>query len=56
MRAAHQMIIGAALCVALGLTGCGTTGGSGFNYKNITVADGSSHGRGGNRVLFKGNP
>jgi thioredoxin-dependent peroxiredoxin len=56
MRAAHQMIFGAALCVALGLTGCGTTGGSGFNYKNITVADGSAVAGEGNRVLFKGKP
>ena len=56
MRAAHQMIIGAALCVALGLTGCGTTGGSSFSYKNITVADGSTMAGEGNRVLFKGKP
>jgi len=56
MRAAPQMIVGAALCVALGLTGCGTTGGTGFTYKNITVADGSTMAGEGNRVLFKGKP
>jgi thiol peroxidase len=56
MKAAHQMIIGAALCVALGLTGCGTTGGTGFSYKNIPVADGSTMAGEGNKVLFKGKP
>ena len=56
MKAAHQMIVGAALCAALGFTGCGTTGGNGFTYKNITVADGSTMAGEGNRVLFKGKP
>ncbi len=45
MRTAHRMIIGAALCMALGLTGCGSMGsstGASFLYKNITVADGST--------------
>ena len=56
MRTAHQMIIGTALCLALGLTGCGTIGGTGFNYKNIAVADGSSKAGEGNTVLFKGKP
>lgn len=56
MRAAHQIIIGTALCVALGLTGCGTIGGSGFSYKNITVTDGSTMAGEGHTVLFKGTP
>ncbi len=56
MRAAHQMIIGAALCMTLGLTGCGTTGGANFLYKNITVADGSTVAGDGHTVLFKGTP
>jgi thiol peroxidase len=56
MRAAHQIIIGAALCVALGLTGCGTTGGTSFLYKNYTVADGSTVAGDGQTVHFKGSP
>jgi thioredoxin-dependent peroxiredoxin len=56
MRAAHRMIIGAALCTALGLTGCGTTGGTGFSYKNLTVTDGSTMAGEGRTVLFKGSP
>ncbi|THJ20679.1 MAG: thiol peroxidase [Nitrospira sp. CG24E] len=56
MRAAHQMIIGAALCMTLGLTGCGTTGGANFLYKNITVAEGSTVAGDGHTVLFKGTP
>ncbi len=56
MMAVHRMIIGAALCTALGLTGCGTTGGTGFSYKNITVADGSTTAGEGRTVLFKGSP
>jgi thiol peroxidase len=56
MRAAHQIIIGAALCMALGLTGCGTTGGTSFLYKNYTVADGSTVAGDGQTVRFKGSP
>ena len=56
MMAVHRVIIGAALCTALGLTGCGTTGGTGFSYKNITVADGSTTAGEGRTVLFKGSP
>ena len=56
MRAAHHVIIGAALCMTLGFTGCGTTGGASFLYKNITVADGSTVAGDGNKVLFKGTP
>ncbi|NOT24267.1 MAG: thiol peroxidase [Nitrospiraceae bacterium] len=56
MRAAHQMIVGTALCMTLGLAGCGTTGGANFLYKNITVADGSTVAGDGHTVLFKGTP
>lgn len=59
MRAAHRMIIGAALCMTLGLTGCGSMGsstGANFLYKNITVADGSTMAGEGHTVLFKGSP
>jgi thiol peroxidase len=50
------MIIGAALSMALGLTGCGSTGGTSFLYKNLTVADGSTMAGEGHTVLFKGSP
>ena len=59
MRAAHRMIIGATLCMALGLAGCASTGsstGANFSYKNITVADGSTMAGEGHTVLFKGSP
>jgi thioredoxin-dependent peroxiredoxin len=59
MRALHRMIIGASLCIALGLTGCGSMGSatnSGFMYKNMTVADGSTRAGEGHTVLYKGNP
>jgi len=56
MRAAHRMIIGATVCVTLGLTGCGSTGGTSFLYKNLTVADGSIVAGEGHTVLYKGSP
>ena len=56
MKAAHHMIIGAALCMTLGLTGCGSTGGTSFLYKNLTIADGSTMAGEGHTVLFKGSP
>ena len=56
MKAAHQMIIGAALCMTLGFTGCGTTSGTAFSYKNMTVSDGSAEAGEGHTVLFKGTP
>ena len=59
MRTAHRMIIGAALCMTLGLTGCGSIGsssGSNFSYKNMTVAGGSTVAGEGHTVLYKGSP
>lgn len=59
MRAAYRMIIGATLCMTLGLTGCGSTGsssGTSFLYKNLTIADGSIMAGEGHSVLFKGSP
>lgn len=56
MKAAHCMIIGAALGITLGLTGCETTGSSSFLYKNYTIADGSAVAGEGRTVLFKGSP
>lgn len=56
MRAAHRMIIGAAFCLTLGLAGCGSTGGTSFLYKNLTVAEGSTIAGEGHTVLFKGSP
>jgi thiol peroxidase len=50
------MIIGAALCTTLGVTGCGTTSGTGFSYKNMPVADGSTMAGEGRTVLYKGSP
>jgi thiol peroxidase len=53
------MIIGAALCMTLGLTGCGSMGsssGSNFSYKNMTVAGGSTVAGEGHTVLYKGSP
>lgn len=48
-----------ALCLVLGLAGCGSMGsptGTSFLYKNITVADGSAVAGEGNNILFKGSP
>lgn len=57
MKAAHRRIVGTTLCLALGLTGCGSTGsGTSFLYKNLTVADGSTMAGEGHTVLFKGSP
>lgn len=59
MRAAFRTIIGAALCMTIGLAGCGSMGGStgsSFQYKNMTVADGSVVPGEGQKVLFKGSP
>jgi thiol peroxidase len=59
MRTAHRMIIGTALSMVLGLTGCGSMGsstGASFLYKNITVADGSTMAGEGHTVLYKGSP
>jgi thiol peroxidase len=56
MRAAHRMIVGAALCMTLGFAGCASTGSSSFLYKNYTVADGSAIAGEGRTVLFKGTP
>ena len=59
MRAAHRMITGATVCMAIGLAGCASTGsssGTNFSYKNITVADGSTMAGEGHTVLFKGSP
>jgi len=53
------MIIGATVCMALGLAGCASTGsssGTNFSYKNITIADGSTMAGEGHTVLFKGSP
>lgn len=59
MRAVYRMIIGAALCMTIGLTGCASTGNSGganFLYKNYTVAGGSAMAGEGRSVLFEGKP
>lgn len=56
MKAASRTIIGASLCMAIGLTGCASTGSSNFPYKNYTVADGSAMAGEGRTVLFKGSP
>lgn len=56
MRAAHRMVVGTTLCMTLGMIGCGSTGGTSFLYKNITVADGSTMAGEGHTVLFKGSP
>lgn len=56
MKAAHRMIIGAALCMTIGFSGCGSTSGTSFLYKNITVAEGSTMAGEGHTVLFKGSP
>ena len=59
MRAASRTIIGSALCMTIGLAGCGSMGGSigsSFQYKNMTVADGSVIPGEGQKVLYKGSP
>jgi thiol peroxidase len=53
------MIIGATVCMAIEFTGCGSTGsssGTSFLYKNLTIADGSTMAGEGHTVLFKGSP
>jgi thiol peroxidase len=56
MRAGYRTIIGAALCMAIGLTGCASTGSSSFLYRNYAVTDGSAVAGEGHTVLFKGTP
>jgi thioredoxin-dependent peroxiredoxin len=59
MRAVHRMIVGATVCMAIGLAGCGSTGissGTSFRYKNYTVAGGSAVAGEGRTVLFEGKP
>lgn len=57
MRSAFRTIIGATICLTIGLTGCGSAGsGTSFLYKNLTVADGSTMAGEGHTVLFKGSP
>jgi thiol peroxidase len=59
MRVVSRTIIGSALCMTIGLAGCGSIGGStgsSFQYKNMTVADGSVIPGEGQKVLFKGSP
>ena len=56
MRAAHRMIVGATVCMAIGLAGCAGTGSSNFLYKNLIIADGSTMAGEGHSVLFKGSP
>jgi thiol peroxidase len=59
MQTGYYRIIGTALCLALGLAGCGSTGssaGTSFLYKNLTVADGSAIAGEGHSILFKGSP
>jgi thiol peroxidase len=57
MRSAFRTIVGATICLTIGLTGCGSAGsGTSFLYKNLTVADGSTMAGEGHTVLFKGSP
>jgi thioredoxin-dependent peroxiredoxin len=59
MRAASRTIIGATLCMTIGLAGCesmGSSTGSSFQYKNMTVADASAIPGEGQKVLYKGSP
>lgn len=59
MKAAHGMIVGVTVCMTLGFTGCGSTGsssGTSFLYKNLTIAGGSTMAGEGHTVLFKGSP
>jgi len=53
------MIVGATVCMAIGLAGCGSTGsssGTSFLYKNLTIAGGSTMAGEGHTVLYKGRP
>jgi thiol peroxidase len=50
------MVLGSALCMTLGFTGCESTGGTNFLYKNLTIANGSTKAGEGHTVLFKGSP
>ena len=57
MRTAFRTIIGATICLTIGLTGCGSIGsGTSFLYKNLTVAEGSALAGEGHTILFKGSP
>ncbi len=59
MRAAHRMIVGATVCMAIGLAGCASTGsssGANFLYKNYTIAAGSAVAGEGHTVLFERKP
>ncbi len=59
MKAGYRTVIGAALCMTIGLTGCSSTGnfgGANFLYKNYTVADGSAVAGEGRSVLFERKP
>jgi len=56
MKAVHHLIIGAALCMTLGFTGCSSTGGTSFLYKDLTIAGSSAVAGEGQKVLFKGSP
>lgn len=59
MRTGYSGFVGTALCLSLGLAGCGTTGssvGTGFLYKNFPVADGSAVAGEGHSILYKGSP
>jgi thiol peroxidase len=53
------MIVGATVCMAIGLAGCGSTGsssGTNFRYKNYPFAGGSAVAGEGRTVLFEGKP
>ena len=59
MEIGYRMVVGATLCMTLGLAGCASMGGaigSGFSYKDITVADGSAMAGDGRTVLYQGKP
>jgi thioredoxin-dependent peroxiredoxin len=56
MKAAHHLVIGATLCMALGLTGCASTSSTSFLYKDMTIAGGSAIAGEGQKVLYKGSP
>ena len=59
MRATRRMIFGAILCMVIGVAGCGSMGsssGTNFLYKDITVAGGSTMAGEGHTVLYKGSP
>jgi len=56
MKAAHHLVIGTALCMTLGFTGCGSTGSTSFLYKDMTIAGGSAIAGEGQKVLYKGSP